>query len=613
MEDILKKPKKKSKANQTHEVKKTSSKKRRLSTTQKESIQSDEIKNKDNDSNKKISNKKQKIEHSLKTDDQIDKLVNPTLLKALRESKNKDAINLIYSLSREKEKCESSCCSSSNSGISNSSDSNDSENDSCNDSQEQLSTQEGEYYESKHGKQNPKENAKFLKSQLINTKEINQLETSPVGLHIHSDGEGDKFYEEEEEKEGTIDNSNKVRSSGKQLETLILEDDFMNKDKTNYKNNEKDDQKDKNASSSPISSAISDPKIGSYVRMTPVGIESKLMEHAKNGYSQKLQSAGINSLMRVEQSNFCDNITQDPITNPNYNDKCKTNTNYVPDNERYKYMEDISNSWIEESFVDLFKNSETMALLEQYEQLEKTLEQDNERKKIHVKTEIEDLPKISASYIMDFLREPIPELHERWCIAGEECVSFLMHDYLKMNSPLTLNISIPTDAQNKTNTFAQQKVEKFILREFLLPRQKAQLELEVNLGTPIKEVLNNIERKHCILCNRFWTSIRASRIASGIKEIPKNTIQDHCNYFNCIGEYPKDSMLCFSGDYCGIIGKIVEFNYDDYALGTMEYKYNTTTQEDRMKGINHPDKTIIVKCWVEKRIITHMQKHDEGK
>lgn len=352
---------------------------------------------------------------------------------------------------------------------------------------------------------------------------------------------------------------------------------------------------------------------GSYVRITPVGLESKLVRLAKQGHSQTLQSAAVHDLMRVQRDIYCDDITQDALENKNYVDPSKTNTSYLPEDKRKNFVNNVMKSWIEEDFMRAYQNTETMTLLEQYEAVEDTLEKDNERKKISVKTTLEDLPIINAAYNMEFLREPIVDLGERRCIAGDDCVSFYMFNHMKANVPF-----IPTPPTPTLNTTTQQQQQDshqsgFIIREFLLPAQKTQLELDVSLGVPIKEALEKIERKHCLLCNRYLTTVRAARISAGIRDIPTNTIQDHRNYFNCVGEYPLKSMIYFSADFCGIIGEMVGFNNADYATATIEYKYNTTTQEERSRGIMYPDKVVTLRSWVEKNLVSGSKKHEEGK
>jgi hypothetical protein len=80
-----------------------------------------------------------------------------------------------------------------------------------------------------------------------------------------------------------------------------------------------------------------------------------------------------------------------------------------------------------------------------------------------------------------------------------------------------------------------------------------------------------------------------------------------------VGEYPLDSMLYFSGDYCGIIGEMVAFKTQDYVLACIDqYKYNVTTQEERDSGKLRLDKVIRLRSWVEKNLITGMKKHEEG-
>jgi hypothetical protein len=371
--------------------------------------------------------------------------------------------------------------------------------------------------------------------------------------------------------------------------------------------------------------------------MTPVGIESKLIRIAKEGHAQALQGAAVTDLMKINKSVFCDDITQDPLENVCYVDQNKTNVDYYPKNSRDNYINHVVKSWIEEDFIKAYQNTETMTLLEQYEAVEKTLEEDNERKKNTLKTELKDLPKIESSYVASFLREPILDLGERRCIAGDCCLSYYLFNAIKNNVPLISSQTDPTsnlnvdpergtwrrqdDSTNATTTTTnvqhqqqqQQQQKGFILREFLLPAQKMQLETDINMGISIKEALEKIERRHCILCNRYLTTIRAARISAGIRDLPTNTIQDHRNYFDCVGEYPLDSMLYFSGDYCGIIGEMVAFKTQDYVLACIDqYKYNVTTQEERDSGKLRLDKVIRLRSWVEKNLITGMKKHEEG-
>lgn len=376
---------------------------------------------------------------------------------------------------------------------------------------------------------------------------------------------------------------------------------------------------------------------GSYVRLTPAGIESKLIEIAKRGHTDALQGAAINDLMRINRGVFCDNIDQDPLTNPYYDDPNKTNVDYHPKDTRANYIDHVVKSWIDEDFIRTYQTTETMVLLEQYTDVIKTLEEDNDRKKITLKTKVEDLPKIEASYIASFLREPILDLGERRCVAGDNCISYYLFDHIQNNASLNSTQLNPASGMNidankgiwtkkddsnqptpqrrgTTGTASPNGSGGFILREFLLPAQKSQIETEVNLGIPMKEALDKIERKHCILCNRYITTVLAARISAGVGEVPSNTIQDHRNYFECVGQYNLNSMLYFCGDYCGIIGEMVAFKISDYALATIEQcRYNMSTPEEKEAGKPQPDRYIRLRAWVEKNLITGMKNHEEGK
>jgi hypothetical protein len=344
---------------------------------------------------------------------------------------------------------------------------------------------------------------------------------------------------------------------------------------------------------------------GSFVRTTPIGIETRLVELAKQGYAETLQSAAVNALMSIDDASFCSDITQNAVKNKNYIDPKKTKESYLDDDnnedeDRFRndaYVKEVAKKWLEEDFANLYKDSETLMLMEQYEIVEKALEKDNERKRIEVKTELVDLPIVSASYIVDFLREPSPELKERPCIADKHCVSHVMFDYMSRNTAL-----IPTGMGKKS----------FVLREFLLPNEQKTLEQDLYLGVSVKDAYFKIPRKHCILCNRYWTTMRASRIAAGIRDVPKNTIQDHRNTFGTEGEYSEEDMLCFSSDYCGIIGNMVAFDFKHYAPGHIECKYNPTTTEEKIRGITKPDATVKLKCWIEKNLISYKEKHQRG-
>lgn len=402
---------------------------------------------------------------------------------------------------------------------------------------------------------------------------------------------------------------------------------------------------------------------GSYVRMVPLGLESKLVQLAKQGSSQSLQSAGVNELMRVDKSVYCNDIRQDALANKNYIDKDKVNVDYLADNKRANHSLLVAQSWIEDDFQQIYETTETMNLLDEFETVESVLTADNARKGITAKTVLDDLPRIEASYILDHLREPILDLHERQCIGGYSCVSYYLMKYISMNTPLHMNSKFTTSTTTTTaastgiTTTINRPLQKgpealrempptatsrgsnvsttattttttttppihsmngideqcgFILREFLLPAQKRQLEEAVALGTPIKEALQTIERKHCILCNRYLTTTRACRISAGIRELPTNTIQDHKNFFNLPGEYPLEERLQLSNDYCGIIGEMVAFNTKNYAPAIIEYRYNTTTAEERNRGILHTDAVVKLRSWVEKNLISSPEKHQEG-
>lgn len=170
------------------------------------------------------------------------------------------------------------------------------------------------------------------------------------------------------------------------------------------------------------------------------------------------------------------------------------------------------------------------------------------------------------------------------------------------------------DPSTKTCKREIPQQQGFILREFVLKDDKMAFETDVNMGTPLKDAWNKIPRRHCILCNRYLTTFRAARIAAGIRDPPSNTIQDHRNYFNAPGEYPYESMLIFSGDFCGIIGEIVGFKASDYIPSRIvKYKYNTTTKEEREAGKIRPDQIVSVRTWIEKNRIDVLRKQDEGK
>ena len=419
--------------------------------------------------------------------------------------------------------------------------------------------------------------------------------------------------------------------SNKRTETLIIEDDSSLK-YVNKRNRKKRKTSKRRPSRSSSSSSVyedndddaNEGAEGSYVRLTPTGMESQLVRIAKDGHSQALQTAAVHTLMRIKKSIFCDDITQDPLENVNYVDPNKTNVDYYPTNRRENYVKHVVSTWMEEDFIKAYQNTETMTLLEQYEAVEKTLEEDNDRKKNVLKTGLKDLPKIDASYVASFLREPILDLGERRCIAGDCCLSYYLFNFVKNNTPLVSTQTDPTShvtvdpekgvwKSEDARSTSQQQQKGFILREFLLPAQKMQLETDINMGIPIKEALERIERRHCILCNRYLTTIRAARISAGIRDLPTNTIQDHRNYFDCVGEYPTDSMLYFSGDYCGIIGEMVAFKTSDYVLACIDqYKYNVTSQEERESGKIRPDTVVRLRSWVEKNLITGMKKHEEG-
>ena len=378
---------------------------------------------------------------------------------------------------------------------------------------------------------------------------------------------------------------------------------------------------------------------GSYVRITPIGVESRLLKIAKRGHAMALQGAAINDLMRVDKSAYCDNIEQDPLTNENYHDPDKTNSEHRFKDARECYRERTMKDWMNGCFAKTYASASTMALIEEYKKVEKTLEKDNERKNTVLVTTIKNLPQIDSSYIGDRLREPVLELGERRCVAGPNCESYGLYEYYKNNVPLrssqldpaskfnvdpennvwsrkdrTARKSASASSMTTTTTAATQEGEGFILREFLLPEETAQLETEINMGIPMAAALEKIPRKHCVLCNRFLTTAMACQIASGTADPPTNTIQDHRNYFDCIGQYRSSDMLILGGDYCGIIGEMVGYNHDNYALATIEqFKYNTTTQEERGEGKIQPDKVIRLRSWVETNLVTASNIHEEGR
>lgn len=383
-----------------------------------------------------------------------------------------------------------------------------------------------------------------------------------------------------------------------------------------------------------------DDEEGAFVRFTPTSTESELLDQAKKGQSQMMQSRALQALMRIGEFIHCEDITQDPLTNKNYSDPNKTEKDFFTKTDREKYVETAGNDWINEDFASFFQDTETMVALEEYEECEKALE----RKDSEAKTETCDLPKVSSKYVADFLREPIEELGERPCIAGDQCVSLYLYRFFKNSASLvpksglnsttpnaTSTSSVDTDVSSgnkapswkKTTTThsanlvkTAKRQEGFILREFLLPAQKEAVEMKCQLGVDLKVALEKIERRHCILCNRYFTTNKANRISAGLSKLPKNTIQDHRNFFNCTGEYDLKSLLKPSDGYCGIIGEFVKFNIADYLPALIkEFKFVPKVFTDREDPFVFREPIIRedVGIWVERNCVNAARTHEEGK
>lgn len=128
---------------------------------------------------------------------------------------------------------------------------------------------------------------------------------------------------------------------------------------------------------------------------------------------------------------------------------------------------------------------------------------------------------------------------------------------------------------------AIEEKEGFVLREFLLPEESKRYEEAISLGCSPEKAIDDIPRKHCIMCNRMHTAYRASLIASGLLPVPENCIQDHTNAIDCPGEYPKSCLLKLSDEVTGIIGDFVAFDETNYAPCLV----NLVVNEDPMKSM----------------------------
>lgn len=402
---------------------------------------------------------------------------------------------------------------------------------------------------------------------------------------------------------------------------------------------------------------------GTFLHPMDPAVESLLAYCAKEGHSKHMRNKAVKDLlMCVSSKVYCNDITQDK-SNPYYTDPNMCQKPYRPQTNKDRHLENCQSGWLESDFIRHFSQTKMMNALEKYDELEKTLDEDSERKCVKVFTEKTDLPLVDAKYIAEFLRPAITKFGERPCIAGDNCVSMHLYSYILNNTPTTVLSSSQSSINNNNNnnnnnqtkvidsngipitqvkpttwreglnnnttrgpcTMANKK--GFVLREFLLPKVYKQYETDRELGVSHEDAIAKIEPSYCVLCTRFIITLKAIRCAAGLCKPPKNTIQNHRNHFGIIGEYEERRLLKPSESYCGIIAPIVEFSVSDYfVMSINNFHYKIRPGEDIKNYLDETGErgfvikkynrdTVVVeklRRWVERNIVIEKNRFEEG-
>ena len=246
-------------------------------------------------------------------------------------------------------------------------------------------------------------------------------------------------------------------------------------------------------------------KDGRFVSM--VNVESQLVKTAKRDYARGEQVTALEYLTEVGPSRYCDDITQNPSTNPNYDDPGKTgdcifqaapsnrirrsnngcnqrnaegrndieedvedgvdegveyegneeggaahveNYTSVASEARARFTEKVMRDWIGEDFMRDMSASVMMAHLGDFARCEKALENVADNKNDSYSTSNKSLPTIEARVIAEYLREPVA--WERPCLAGQNCTSVALYEHLRKNAPLFPTATSAASAANNNNS-----------------------------------------------------------------------------------------------------------------------------------------------------------------
>lgn len=173
-----------------------------------------------------------------------------------------------------------------------------------------------------------------------------------------------------------------------------------------------------------------------------------------------------------------------------------------------------------------------------------------------------ECPLLSRTYLVDFLRAPVPALYERPCSFGTKCQSHTLFEYYKKKTG---------DGRVEAGPQFLSKQKSFELREFLLPHQQSERVELVRLrdAETVKETLLRMDPLPCLLCSRYMTSHLSTHFCMQYDDVSSGgteprIVQSHGNYFSREGEYQPEAMLQRGNGFSGLISPIVEFDRDHY-------------------------------------------------
>jgi hypothetical protein len=183
--------------------------------------------------------------------------------------------------------------------------------------------------------------------------------------------------------------------------------------------------------------------------------------------------------------------------------------------------------------------------------------------------------------IMNFLRAPVLEIHERPCLMGDMCESIaLWHHY-------DTKAKVKWQRTDQRKTSGGLPSEAFVLREFLLPADIALVNKRCQEGLSMKEAMAQLQPRACIICNRMLTDLLSNAQKSGIERQQWLPLQNHCNKFDEPGEYKKSRCMKGCGsEFSGIHKPIVCYDREHYLLGyynvwsTDEYNNNNNSTQN---------------------------------